>query len=345
MSVDQFRLAMLAPIAWRVPPRHYGPWERVVSLITEGLVQRGIDVTLFATADSITRARLSAVCLRPYEEDRNLDPKVWEGLHISAAFERAAEFDIIHNHFDFLPLTYSGLIKTPVLTTIHGFSSERILPVYEKYNNSSFYVSISDADRSPRLEYIATVYHGIPMDEFTLREQPEDYLLFFGRIHPEKGAAEAIELAKRVGRRLILAGIVQDQAYYDKKVAPHLDGEQIQYVGSAGPQERDQLLGGAAALLHLISFAEPFGLSMVEAMACGTPVIAYPLGSVPEIVQNGLSGFVVNNMEEAAGAVERVGGLDRCAIRAYAARSFSQERMVDDYIHVYRQILAENQVR
>ncbi|MCP4901542.1 MAG: glycosyltransferase, partial [bacterium] len=204
------RVAMLAPISWRVPPRHYGPWERVVSLLTEGLVARGVAVTLFATADSITEATLAGTCPRPYSEDETLDPKVCECLHISKVFERAGEFDLIHNHFDFLPLSYSGLVDTPVVTTIHGFSSPRILPVFEKYNASSYYVSISDADRSPKLDYLATVHHGIALDEFTLRKDSDGSLLFFGRIHPEKGAAEAIEVtahgdassSKVVGRRL-----------------------------------------------------------------------------------------------------------------------------------------------
>lgn len=259
------RVAMLAPIAWRVPPRHYGPWEQVVSLLTEGLVKRGVAVTLFATADSLTSARLAAVCPRPYAEDSTLDAKAWECLHIAALFEQAAEFDLIHNHFDFLPLSYSRLVTTPLLTTIHGFSSAAILPVYQRYNGHSHYVSISNVDRDPTLDYVATVYHGIALDTFTLRRDPADYLLFFGRIHPDKGAAAAIEVARRSGRRLILAGIIQDRAYYEQYVAPQIDNDQIRYVGSVGPHERDILLGGAAGLLHLIDFNEPFGLSMVEA--------------------------------------------------------------------------------
>ena len=218
---------MLAPISWRVPPRHYGPWERVVSLLTEGLLARGVAVTLFATADSITQAALAGPCPRPYSEDDSLDPKVWECLHISEVFERAGEFNLIHNHFDFLPLSYSALVDTPVVTTIHGFSSPRILPVYEKYNASSYYVSISDADRSPKLDYVATVHHGIALDEFTLRKDSDGSLLFFGRIHPEKGAAEAIEVARRSGRRLVIAGIVQDKAYFEREVAPHIDGDRV----------------------------------------------------------------------------------------------------------------------
>ncbi|NTU83825.1 MAG: glycosyltransferase family 4 protein [Chloroflexales bacterium] len=332
------RIAMLAPIAWRVPPRHYGPWERVVSLLTEGLVARGVDVTLFASADSQTGARLAAVCPRPYAEDPSLDAKAWECLHIASLFERAGEFDLIHNHFDFLPLSYSALVATPVLTTIHGLSSASILPVYQRYNRHSHYVAISNADRHPSLDYLATVYHGIPLDEFTLRRAPDEYLLFFGRIHPDKGAAEAIEVARRSGRRLIIAGIVQDEAYFAQRVAPHLDGDRVRYIGSVGPAERDALLGGAYALLHLISFDEPFGLSMVEAMACGTPVIAYDRGSVPEVVRHGETGWVVAEIEAAVAAVSAVGTLDRARIRAYVAQHFSRERMVDTYLQLYHDV-------
>ncbi len=208
------RIAMLSSIAWRTPPRHYGPWERVVSLLTEGLVAKGVDVTLFATADSQTEAKFHAIVPRSYEEDKSMIPKVWESLHISEVFERAQDFDLIHNHFDFLPLTYSGLVKRPVLTTIHGFSSEKILPVYKKYNGKSYYVSISDADRSPELTYIATIHHGIDLEAFTFNPSAGEYLLFFGRIHPHKGVREAIEIARLAERDLLIAGIVQDETIF-----------------------------------------------------------------------------------------------------------------------------------
>ena len=333
------KIAMLAPIAWRVPPRGYGPWERLVGLLTEGLVARGVDVTLFATADSLTSARLAAVCPRPYGEDPAIDAKVWECLHIAQAFERAGEFDLIHNHFDFLPLSYSQLVRTPVVTTIHGFSSERILPVYERYNGQTSYVAISAADRRPTLDYAATIHHGIDLGEFTLRREVGDYLLFFGRIDAEKGAAAAIEVARRSGRRLLLAGIISDQAYFDQQVAPHLDGERIVYLGPVGPARRDTLLGGAYALLHLIDFAEPFGLSMVEAMACGTPVIAFGRGSVPEVVRDGQTGFVVATIDEAIAALPRIVALDRDGIRRHTAEHFGRERMVGDYLRAYAAIL------
>lgn len=335
------RIAMLSSIAWRTPPRHYGPWERVVSLLTEGLVARGVDVTLFATADSETRGRLQAIVPRPYEEDKALIPKVWECLHISEVFERAQDFDLIHNHFDFLPLTYSGLVKRPVLTTIHGFSSEKILPVYKKYDGTSYYVSISDADRSPELGYVATIHHGIDLEAFTFNPSGGDYLLFFGRIHPDKGAREAIEIARRADRRLLIAGIIQDERYFETEVKPHLDGERVQYMGSVGPELRDDLLGGASCLLHPISFNEPFGLSVVEANACGAPVIAFSRGSMPEIITGGVNGFLVSNSSEAVDAVKRIGAISRAECRRVAESRFSRDRMVDDYLEVYNRIIQE----
>ena len=334
---------MLAPISWRVPPRHYGPWERVVSLLTEGLVERGIDVTLFATGDSVTEARLSSVCPKSYSEDPLLDPKVWECLHISSVFERASEFDLIHNNFDFLPLSYSALVRTPVITTIHGFSSERILPVFQKYNGRAYYVAISEADKHPSLDYVATIHHGIPMEEFSLGTGPRDYLLFFGRIHHEKGVVEAIDTANRVDMPIVIAGIIQDQEYFDKQVAPLIDGDRIRYIGSAGPELRDSLLGGARALLHLINFDEPFGLSMIESMACGTPVIARGRGSVPEIVKHGETGFIVDDLESAAEAVKRAGELEPQVLRDFVASNFSRKRMVDRYIDTYMEVLGMEQ--
>src|SRR5688572_19287219 len=335
------RIAVLAPISWRVPPRHYGPWEQFVSLLTEGLVARGVDVTLFATADSSTTARLSSTAARGWSEDPDgPDTKVAECLHISAVFERAGEFDLIHNSFDFLPLTYSALVATPVLTTIHGFSSPAILPVYEKYNRHGAYVAISDADRHPRLDYVATIHHGIDTDDFALGKGDGGYLLFFGRIHPEKGAAEAIEVARRVGLPLVIAGIVQDRRYFEAEVAPHLDGERVRYLGPVGPDERPEVLGRAVALLHLIGFEEPFGFSVVEAMACGTPVIAFRRGSMPELVDDGHSGALVDDVEGAAAAVPSVIQFDRADIRARAVARFSRDRMVAEYLAVYPKVLS-----
>lgn len=341
------RVGLLAPISWRVPPRHYGPWERVVSLLCEGLVERGIDVTLFATADSRTAGRLESVCPRALFEDPALEPKVWESLHIAHAFDRASDLglDLIHNHYDFLPLTYTGLTDIPVVTTIHGFSSDRILPVYERYNARVAYVSISDADRRPSLDYVATVHHGIALEEFTPRERAGEYLIFFGRIHPDKGVAEAIEVARRAERPLVIAGIIHDEQYFAEQIAPHIDGDTVRYVGSAEPADRDELLGNALALLHLVNWNEPFGLSMIEAMACGTPVIARRRGSVPEVVDEGVTGFIVEDVDGAVGAVAKVASLDRRAVRARCAARFSRDRMVRDYLKVYEHVLSGHAVR
>lgn len=333
------KVAMLSPIAWRTPPRHYGPWESIVSLLTEGLVKRGLDVTLFATADSITSSSLRSVCGKGYEEDSSLEPKVWESLHIAELFEHADEFDLIHNNFDFLPLTYSGLVSTPVLTTIHGFSSPKIYPVYQKYNNKAFYVSISNADRIDSLNYIATVYHGINLEQFEFQSMSGDYLLFFGRIHNDKGALEAIDIAEQAGMKLIMAGIIQDREYYEEHIKPRIDNKLVTYVGSVGPTDRSRLLGNAYALLHPINFNEPFGLSIVESMACGTPVIAFNRGSMPELINHGHNGFLVSNVDEAVSAVNEIPTIDRSACRTCVKERFTVERMVDEYINVYNKIL------
>jgi glycosyltransferase involved in cell wall biosynthesis len=330
---------VLAPIAWRVPPRHYGPWELFASLLTEGLVERGHDVTLFATGDSQTTADLSSVVAHGWSDDPEVEPKVAECLHIAAAFERAADFDVVHNGFDFLPLAFSELVDTPVVTTIHGFSSPRIVPVYERYDATTSYVAISDADRHPRLHYAATIHHGIDTDAFALHPSPGGYLLFFGRIHPDKGTARAIEVARRAGMPLVIAGIIQDQAYFDAAVAPHLDDDRVRFVGAVGADRRSEVLGGAAALLHLIDFDEPFGFSVAEAMACGTPVVAFARGSMRELVDHGTTGFVVTDEREAVRAVAQVGALDRHAIRDHAVGRFGRRRMIDAYLAVYRQVL------
>jgi glycosyltransferase involved in cell wall biosynthesis len=332
-------IAMLSPIAWRTPPRNYGPWESVVSLLTEELVSSGYKVTLFATGDSQTSGTLHSVCARGYEEDNSIIPKVWECLHISELFEHAEEFDIIHNNFDFLPLTYTSFISTPVVTTIHGFSSPGILPVYKKYNNKVFYISISDADRSPELDYIKTIHHGIDLNLFDLQLEPDDYLLFFGRIHQDKGTKEAIEIARACGKKLILAGIVQDEAYYNKYIVPYIDDINVVFIGSAGPVQRNQLLGRATALLHPIDFEEPFGLSVIESMACGTPVIAFNRGSMPELIENGKNGFLVKTVDDAIEAVGQIKNIHRKYCRHYIEQHFTVEKMAAKYIRVYEMIL------
>ncbi len=345
MGTDRLRIAMLAPISWRTPPRHYGPWELVTSLLTEALVARGVDVTLFATADSTTAGTLAGVCPRPYSEDPSIDAKVWEILHVAHVFERAREFDLIHNQADFVPLGFSRLVETPLVTTIHGFSSSRIMPAYERYQDRVSYVAISGADRAPGLRYAATIHHGISPDEFRFDAEGSDDLLFFGRIHPDKGAAEAVEVARRTQRRLVMAGIVQDQGYYER-VMLNLEAvftialARVLYGGAVGGEARVRMLGSAGALLHLINFDEPFGLSVIEAMACGTPVIARNRGSMPELIEDGVTGFLVDDVEGAARAVGRIHEIDRAACRARVLERFTVDRMADRYLALYRTLIA-----
>ena len=334
------RIAMLAPIAWRTPPRHYGPWELVTSLLTEGLAARGVDVTLFATLDSLTSARLDGVVPAPYNEDPSIDAKVWEYRHLAHVFAQAGRFDIIHNQADFPAHAFADLVDTPMMTTIHGFSSDRILPMYLPYQDRVHFVAISEADRHPRLRYAATIHHGIDFDAFPFDPVGGDDLLFFGRIHPDKGPAHAIRAAQAAGRSLHMYGVIQDGDYHAREVAPHIDGNRIHYHGVVGGCERTAALGGARALLHLIDFDEPFGLSVIEAMACGTPVIALRRGSMAELIDHGVTGFLIDEPGEAVAAIAAAGGLDRQKIRSTAQSRFGIERMVDAYIALYERILA-----
>ncbi len=337
MTTSDKRVAILSPVAWRTPPLQYGAWETVASNITEGLVARGWDVTLFASADSVTRAHLHAVVDRGYEEEAALDPKVSEYLHISEVFEHAAEFDLIHSNYDFMPLTYSRLVSTPVLTTIHGFSSDKIMPIYQKYRDG-YFVSVSDSDRAAGLNYLATVYNGIDLSLYPLQEHCGDNLIFLGRIHPDKGVHLAIEVAKLIGMRLIIAGIVQDENYFRKQVKPHLDDHNIVYIGPVNVAGKNELFEGARALLHLNTIPERFGLVLVEANAAGVPVIAMDLGSCREVIKDNQTGFLVKNVTEAVRAVGRISEIDRGACRRRVRQHFSINTMVEGYERVYSTI-------
>jgi glycosyltransferase involved in cell wall biosynthesis len=328
---------MFGPIAWRTPPRHYGPWELITSLLTEGLVARGIDVTLFAALDSVTAATLDGVSPRGYEEDADLDGRVWEALHVSYALSRSHEFDLVHNHLDWLPLAFSAQCAAPMVTTIHGFSGRNILPAYKRAR--SHFVSISDSDRAPELDYLATVHHGIDLAGLPPGPGGDD-LIVFGRIHPDKGTDLAIDIAERAGRRLVICGIVQDRAFFTERIEPRIDGDRVRYLGSVGPEERAAVLGSGAALLHPIRFAEPFGLSVVESMACGTPVIAYRKGSMAEVIDEGVTGRLVDDVDEAVAAVGGLTGIDRAGCAKRARERFSAGRMVDDYLAIYRKIVS-----
>ena len=334
MTKPHRTIAVLSPVAWRTPPRQYGAWETVASNITEGLVARGWDVTLFASRDSVTRAHLHAVVEKGYEEDPAVDPKVAEYLHISEAFEHAAEFDLIHSHYDFMALTYSRLVRTPVLTTIHGISSPQILPVYQKYRDG-YFVSISNSDRVAGLNYLATVYNGIDLSLYPLQESPGDELIFLGRIHPDKGVHLAIEVSLLSGLPLLIAGIIQDEEYFRERVKPHLDNKLVSYVGPVGVMGKNELFARARALLHLNTIPERFGLVLAEANAAGVPVIAMNLGSCREVIEDGKTGFLVNTVEEAAQALQRLHEIDRSACRKRVQQCFSIHTMVEAYEKVY----------
>lgn len=334
MNASDKRVAILSPVAWRTPPRQYGAWETVAGNITEGLAARGWDVTLFATRDSITNAHLHAVIDKGYEEDPSVDPKVAEYLHISEAFEHAAEFDLIHSHYDFMALTYSRLVKTPVLTTIHGFSSAKIMPVYQKYRDG-YFVSISDSDRALGLNYLATVYNGIDLSLYPLQESPGEELIFLGRIHPDKGVHLAIAVARLSGLPLLIAGIIQDKEYFKKQVEPYLDDREIRYIGPVDVVGKNELFSRARALLHLNTIPERFGLVLAEANAAGVPVIAMDLGSCREVIEDGKTGFLVQGVNEAVEALKRVDQIDRATCRRRVQNCFSIETMVEAYERVY----------
>ena len=259
---------------------------------------------------------------------------------ISEVFERANEFDIIHDHLGYIPLTYSALVNTLVVTTIHGISSSKIRSVYKKYNSKTFYVSISNADRCHELDYIATVRNGIYVENFHFNDDPLDYLLFLSRtLHKDTGANEAIQIAKKTGKKLRMVGFVADKAYFEKEVQPHIDNEQIIYEKHVDLENKKELLSNAYALLRMINHDEVLGLDVVEAMASGTPVIAMNGGSMPELIRDGETGFLVNSVDEAAETVQKVAAISRKKCRESVEKRFSVDRMVADYIKVYETII------
>jgi glycosyltransferase involved in cell wall biosynthesis len=341
------RIAQVAPLWERVPPPAYGGIELVVGLLTDELVKRGHDVTLFATGDSITLARLESV----YPRAIRLDPTVkeyniYEMLQLSRVYEQANQFDIIHSHVGASALPYANLVKTPTIHTLHGVFTPDNEKLYTHAKHQP-YVSISDAQREFRLglNYTATVYNGIDVDSYKFHPQPDSppYLAFLGRLSPEKGPHIAIALAKQTGWPLKMAGKIDkvDQEFFETKLKPHIDGQQIQYLGEANHVQKNALMGGAVATLFPITWREPFGLVMVESMASGTPVIAMELGSTPEVIAHGRSGFLCRTMEDCVEAIANIHQIDRRACREHVRTHFSAQRMADGYEEVYRQILQE----
>jgi len=336
MNLAGLRLAVLAPITWPAPPPGYGPWEQIAFNIADGMRRSGLDVTLFATGNSKFDGRLESVVPVGLGEDPNLNGEVFSTLHIANLFSRAHEFDLIHNSFDWKPMTYAlGSQAPPLVTTIHGFSSPQILAAYYACAWRSFFCSISDADRDPGLGYLATTYNGIDPSEFTFKDRPGEYLVFLGRFHPEKGAHLAIEIAKRSGKQLKMAAIHQDEEYFRTQIEPQIDGEQIQFLGEVQRAARNELLSNALAIMHMNTRPERFGLTMVETLACGTPVLGANSGSVPEIVVDGVTGFLCDGVEDAVARVPKLASLDRRACRKRVEECFTVERMIDRYAAAY----------
>lgn len=338
---EEVRIAMLAPVDLRVPPVAYGGIEMVVSLLTEELIRRGHEVTLFASGDSVTSARLESVC-DGFLRGSGRDQGIFALLNVVSCLERADEFDLIHNHTDPEGMTMAGMVKTPMLTTLHGSLLGDRLLLFHRYKG--WYNAISRSAKSllpPKDKFAGVIYNAIDCNSYPFNGRERDgYLLFLSRISPEKGTHIAIEVARRLNRRLIIAGNVDesskvDQEYLEALVLPQVDGDQIQYVGETDQVQKRQLLSRAQCLLAPITWPEPFGLFMVEAMACGTPVVAFNRGSAPEVVQHGVTGFVVNSLEEMVDAVGQVHLIDPKRCREHVKQTFDVPRMADDYLAAY----------
>jgi glycosyltransferase involved in cell wall biosynthesis len=341
------KIAQVAPLYESVPPKLYGGTERIVSYITEELVRQCHDVTLFASGDSMTSAELVPMCPEALRlNDDVIDPLAHHVRMVEEVFRRKNEFDIIHFHIDYLHYPLSSREKVPNVTTLHGRLDMRdLVPLYRTYPEMPV-ISISDAQRRPLpwLNWQGTVHHGMPEDRLSIGSGGGGYLAFLGRISPEKGLDEAIGIARRVGVPLKIAAKVDrvDQKYFDTVIKSQLDHELIEYIGEIGYAEKNEFLGNAMALLFPIAWPEPFGLVMMEAMACGTPVIAYARGSVPEVIEDGLNGFIVRDVEGAASAIERLGRLDRLRCRQRFEERFTAKRMSEDYMAIYERLVAQS---
>lgn len=335
------RIAQVAPLFESVPPKLYGGTERVVSYLTEELVKQGHDVTLFATADSTTNARLRAIAPQGLRLDADcVDPFPYHMVMLEELFRLAPIFDVIHFHTDYLHFLLTRRLKTPHITTLHGrLDLPHLIPLYKEFCDVPL-VSISHSQRTPLpwVNWQATVYHGLPQDLYTFHPSQGKYLAFIGRISPEKRVDQAIEVARRVGMEIRIAAKVDkaDKEYFETQIKPLFKQPHVTYIGEIGENEKDEFLGNAYAMLFTIDWPEPFGLAMIEALACGTPVIAYHRGSVPEVMEDGVCGYIVNSIDEAVAAVENVALLDRGHCRRVFEKRFSASRMARDYLAVYR---------
>ena len=340
------RIAQIAPLTESVPPSLYGGTERVVSFLTEQLVAMGHDVTLFASGDSRTSAELVSIWPRALRFDQNLRDTIAPHMVLmEQVCSRADEFDVLHSHLDYLPFSLLSRQPTPFLTTLHGrLDLPELQPIYDNFPDVPL-VSISDAQRDPlaQANFIATVHHGLPENLLTPRPVEPRYLAFLGRICPEKRADRAIRIARDAGIPLKIAAKVDrvDEEYFHTTIEPMIDGSSVELVGEINDAAKPEFLSGARALLVPIDWPEPFGLVMIEAMACGTPVIAYNRGSVPEIIEHGLTGYIVEDEAQAVAAVGRLNRLNRRSIRRSFEQRFTAERMAEDYLALYRRLAAK----
>jgi glycosyltransferase involved in cell wall biosynthesis len=338
------RIAQVAPLYESVPPKYYGGTERVVSYLTEELVRQGHEVTLFASGDSTTKAHLVAACECALRLDEQcVDQMAHHILMLERVIQRASEFDVIHFHVDYLHYSLSRRHSFAHLTTLHGrLDIPDLIPLYKEFQEIPV-VSISDVQREPLpvANWQATIYHGLPRDLYQFRAQPGSYLAFIGRISPEKRVDRAIEIAKRVQIPLKIAAKVDrvDNDYFESVIEPLLSDPLVEFVGEISDGEKDKFLGNAYALLFPIDWREPFGMAMIEAMACGTPVIAYRKGSVPEVIDEGSTGFIVQDLEDAVEAVRRVPELSRARCREVFEQRFTAERMANNYLQVYTRLI------
>src|SRR3954471_6895021 len=338
------RVAQIAPLVESVPPKLYGGTERVVAWLVEELVELGHDVTLFASGDSVTRANLVPVVPRALRLDRpRSDPIAAQAILLEAVAEHASDFDVIHAHIDWLHLPLLSRLGVPFVTTLHGRLDLRGLSaVINRFPDAPF-VSISDNQRLPlsQANWLGTIHHGLPADAFRPVFKRGSYLAFLGRLTAEKGPEVEIRIAQAAGMPLRIAAKVPrgERAYFKQRLEPQIDGAQVQLIGEVNDGAKQDFLANAAALLFSIDWPEPFGLVMIEAMACGTPVVAYRRGSVPEVIEHGATGFVVNNADEAVRAIGELDRLDRAFVRKTFERRFSVERMTDDYLAIYRDLL------
>jgi mannose-6-phosphate isomerase-like protein (cupin superfamily)/glycosyltransferase involved in cell wall biosynthesis len=329
------RIAMLSPLPWRPPCPQDHPWQKNITLLIEGLMERGVEVVRCEVEDAEDLKNLSVFCFPPGQAEEDMIIQVGESLPLSRLIEQASRCDLIHNYFHFLPLIYSALIPTAMVTTLHGFSPPPILSIYKKFNGQTSYVSISNADRNADLDYLATVYHGLDLQAIPFNRQPGSHLLFWGRIQEGEGAWEAIQIAQSAGHGLVIAGPVTDQLYFKEKIVPHLDGSRLRYVGAIKPADMPGLLAGSLALVHCTHLQKPFALNLIEVMASGVPVIAFPRGSIPEMVEEGRNGFLVQDLDSARHALEKARKMERRECRRVAEERFSHEKMVEGYLKVY----------